>query len=381
MGHDEKMFKCTECAEYEDPPSSAAVPRDERWQTACAESITCIEKLSEFLPFQTEEKNFLKQVTKNFHMRIPRYFLSLIKNVMDVNDPIRKQCVPSMEEITQDIHERIDPLSEEKTAATPFLIHRYPDRALLLVTGRCFMYCRHCTRKRLWKSQLSDPSLKKIEESLEYVKKNKQIREIIVSGGDPLTLPTERLDYILSAVSKIKHVGTIRIGTRAPVVLPRRIDEELCRALEKYEKLWINVQFNHPSEITPESEAACRRLQKCGIPVSNQSVLLKGINDNIQVMMELVHKLQDIRVRPYYLFQCDPVVGATHFRTPVFKGVEIIEQMRGHTGGMCVPTFVVDGTEAMGKVPIMPAYLISMGDESITLRNYEKKTFEYYNPK
>ncbi|MFH1665529.1 MAG: KamA family radical SAM protein [Candidatus Omnitrophota bacterium] len=387
MGNDGKIVKSVECAEYveyaesEDPPGIGVAAREECWQAACAGSTTCIEELASFLPFKPKEKTFLKQVIKNFHMRIPKYFLSLIQDPANYMDPIRRQCVPSLEEITQDIHEMIDPLSEEKTAATPFLIHRYPDRALLLVTGRCFMYCRHCTRKRLWKSKMEDTSIDEIEQSLEYVRENSHIREIIVSGGDPLTLPTERLDYILSLISRIKSVGTVRIGTRAPVVLPQRVDGELCRMLEKYDNLWVNVQFNHPREITPESARACRRLQRCGIPVSNQSVLLRGVNDDFHTMLELNHKLQDIRVRPYYLYQCDPVVGAAHFRTSVFKGVEIIEKMRGHTSGMCVPTFVVDGTEAMGKVPLGPNYLISMSDEGIVLRNYENKTFYYHNPK
>ncbi len=368
--------------EKDDPPGAQTdTTKKQFWQTAYAHSIKNIKELTKKLPFYPEELNTLQKVEKEFHLRIPEYYLSLIRDKSDHTDPVYKQCVPSPEEIAGDIHEEIDPLGEVKKEATPFLIHRYKDRVLLLVTGRCFMYCRHCTRKRLWKGKNAEPTLKDIEESLEYVKKNKQIREIVVSGGDPLTLPTERLDYILSAISKIDNVEVMRIGTRAPVVYPERIDESLCRSLEQYDGLWINVQFNHPNEITPESTEACRKLQRAGIPISNQSVLLKGINDDPEVMKELCHKLQSIRVRPYYLFQCDPVVGATHFRTSIFKGVDIMEKMRGHTSGMCIPTFVVDGIDGRGKIPVGPNYVLSTSDEALTLRNYAYDVFEYYNPK
>ena len=239
------------------------------------------------------------------------------------------------------------------------------------------MYCRHCTRKRLWNKKCIDPTLADIGKALDYVRNTPQIREIVVSGGDPLTVNTERLDFILSEIAKIPTVEAVRIGTRTPVVLPSRIDERLCKMLSKYDNLWMNVQFNHPREITEESAAACRRLQRCGIPLSNQSVLLKGVNDDPQVMLDLCHKLQSIRVRPYYLFQCDPVIGASHFRTSVVSGIDIVEHMRGHTGGMCVPTFVVDGIDGHGKVPVGPNYLLSMNDEGVTLRNYENRVFFY----
>lgn len=245
------------------------------------------------------------------------------------------------------------------------------------------MYCRHCTRKRLWRNSSNnniEPTLTEIQASLDYVRKNKEIREIIISGGDPLTLNQERLDWILEEASNISHVQVIRIGTRTPVVFPERITKSLCKILGKYNKLWVNVQFNHPVEITAESTEACRRIQNRGIPMSNQTVLLKGINDTPQIMKELCQKLQAIRIRPYYLFHCDEVVGASHFRTSVFKGVEILEKMRGHTSGMCVPIFVVDGPAGKGKIPLGPQYMISMSPTKVTLRNYNNEIIEYDNP-
>jgi lysine 2,3-aminomutase len=223
--------------------------------------------------------------------------------------------------------------------------------------------------------------MKDINKALSYVKANKKIREVIISGGDPLRLSSQRIDSILAAVARCENIEAMRIGTRAPVVCPSRIDDELLQVLSKYKNLWINVQFNHPREITIQSEEACRKIQRCGIPISNQSVLLKGINDDAKTMLELCHKLQNIRVRPYYLFQCDPVIGTSHFRTDVGKGIEIIEAMRGHTGGMCVPTFVVDGIKGKGKIPLGPDYLLSKSDNGLMLRNYKKEAFYYPNPK
>lgn len=354
--------------------------KEKDWFTLYKGSIRTVEELSKYIPLNEEEVKTLKQVIKIYHMQIPEYYLSLIKEPHNINDPIRKQCIPHQNEIREANHESIDPLGEEKTSPVRCLVHRYPDRVLLIVSNNCFMYCRHCTRKRLWRKSIPEPTLKEIEEALEYVKKNKEVREIIISGGDPLTLPTERLDYVLSAISKIRSVEVMRIGTRAPVVLPQRIDNSLCKVLEKYENLWLNTQFNHVNEITPQAIKACKKLQKIGIPVSNQSVLLKGINDDIKVMTELCHKLQSIRVRPYYLFQCDAVVGVAHFRTSIWRGIEIIEKMRGHTSGMCVPEYVVDGEDGRGKIPLAPQYLVSMTPDGVILRNYKNEFFFYYNP-
>jgi len=381
------MKEKTEIKNAEDDPGGSS-PRmkeqlrakDQRkapWQDEARRAYKTIEEIDPYIPLSAEDKFRLRNVIKQYHMRIPHYYLSLIDQPMDASDPIRQQCLPSPRELEDADQSHMDPLGEEKTSPVPCLVHRYPDRALLVITGRCFMYCRHCTRKRLWNKKCIDPTLADIGKALQYVRSTPQIREIVVSGGDPLTVNTERLDFILSEIAKIPTVEAVRIGTRAPVVLPARVDDRLCKMLSKYDRLWMNVQFNHPREITEESAAACRRLQRCGIPLSNQSVLLKGINDDPAVMLELCHKLQSIRVRPYYLFQCDPVVGASHFRTPVTCGIDIIEHMRGHTGGMCVPTFVVDGIDGHGKVPVGPNYLLSMNDKGVTLRNYENKVFFY----
>lgn len=353
---------------------------DTHWRIKRKAAYKTIEELSSRLSFSTEQKTVLKKVAQQYHMRVPEYYLSLIQDPADQADPVRMQCVPSVQEMQDASSASMDPLGETSMSPVPCLVHRYPDRVLLLVTGRCFMYCRHCTRKRLWKDNLSDPSLTEIKKAAEYIRMHPVIREVVVSGGDPLTLATERLDFILDILSKIPHVEVIRIGTRAPVVFPQRIDRSLCKTLQRYHHLWINVQFNHPREITPQSSAACRRLQECGIPLSNQSVLLKGVNDDPVVMMQLCHQLQSIRVRPYYLYQCDPVVGASHFRTPIRVGMEIMEKMRGHTGGLCVPTFVIDGPEGQGKVPIAPNYIVSFDKDKIKLRNYNHEVFEYAEP-
>lgn len=347
------------------------------WTDADKRSIKDPDELFRFISMSNREKQFLRTVVGLYRMRIPEYYFSLIKNRDDPNDSIRMQCVPSPDELAERICELSDPLEEEKTSPTSFLVHRYPDRVLLLVTNRCFMYCRHCTRKRLWKNENFDISSRELDNALDYVRIHKNIREIVISGGDPLTLSTDKIDDILSRISKISHVAVTRIGTRAPIVLPKRIDDGLCAVLERYDNLWVNIQFNHPREITTQSIAACRKLQKCGIPLSNQSVLLKGVNDSFKVMKELCQKLQAIRVRPYYLFYCDPVVGAGHFRTQLFKGVEILKKMQGNTSGMCLPNFVVDGIEGKGKVPISANYLISQSREGVFLRNYKDEIFFY----
>lgn len=350
------------------------------WQLKKKNVYKTVDDLKSVVVIKPQEEVLLNKVEKLYNVRIPEYYLNLISDPENQHDPIRMQSVPHVDELKDSNEANIDPLGEESMSPVSCLVHRYPDRALLLVTGKCFMYCRHCTRKRLWKDECSDSSLQEIQQAVNYIQDNPQIREIIVSGGDPLTLGTERLDHILDMISNIPHIEVIRIGTRTPVVFPQRIDSSLCKMLERYSNLWINVQFNHPREVTSEAIQACKKLQKCGIPLSNQSVLLKGINDDPEIMKELCQKLQAIRVRPYYLFQCDPVVGASHFRTNIYKGIEILEKMRGHTSGMCLPTFVVDGTEGKGKIPLGPNYLLSQTPEKLTLRNYQFEVFEYINP-
>ncbi len=294
--------------------------------------------------------------------------------------PIRKQAVPSILETHIDQSESSDPLHEEKDSPVKGLTHRYPDRVLLLVTDQCSMYCRHCTRRRFAGQTDQAMSLNKIKNALNYIKQHNEIRDVLISGGDPFCLPDQRLEYILSSLKEIKHVEIIRIGTRTPVVMPQRITEELCAMLKKYQPLWINVHFNHPNEITTESEAACSRLADAGIPLGNQSVLLKDVNDCPYVMKKLVQKLLQMRVRPYYLYQCDLSEGIEHFRTPVSRGIEIIEMLRGHTSGMAVPTFVVDAPGGGGKIPVGPQYMISNSSEKTILRNYEGVICTYTEP-
>lgn len=352
----------------------------ETWQQESRLILKNVADLSAASLITDAEKINLRQTVKKYHMRIPHYYFSLINDLSDRNDPIRRQCIPSELEMQDNFDMMTDPLDEENTSPVSSLVHRYPDRALLIVTGRCFMYCRHCTRKRLWNEKIHEPSLKDIEKAIQYIKDNRSIREVIISGGDPLTLSTEKLSRILKAVASASNIQVMRIGTRAPVVFPQRIDDKLCSVLKNYRNLWINVQFNHPCEITSQSIAACEKLRQCGLPISNQSVLLKGINDSPEIMRELCQELQSIGVRPYYLFQCDPVVGASHFRTSVWKGVEIIEKMRGHTSGMCVPVFVVDGIEGKGKIPIGPNYVQSIRNGAVQLRNYNNEKFWYLSP-
>lgn len=363
--------KETDCSLEEDPGGGS------RERPGYKNFISNIEDLSQYLPLEEEQFFRLKKVVETYQMRIPFYYFSLINNILDDCDPIRRQCLPHPDEFNQDSFESEDPLDEEKDSSFGCLVHRYPDRVLLLVTNRCFMYCRHCTRKRIWNKKRNEPTLEDIGKAVNYVRRNPEIREIIVSGGDPLTLSTERLEDILSKIYSCSNIQAIRIGTRTPVVFPPRIDDRLCKMLKKYDNVWINVQFNHPREITPQAALACRKLQRVGIPVSNQSVLLKGVNDNLQVMQELCQKLQEIRVRPYYLFQCDPVRGTAHFRTSPWQGREIIKKMQGLTGGMCIPTFVIDGTGGKGKVPFGPDYLVSSSDEGIILKNYQDELFFY----
>ena len=385
---EKELSRNSECicadSDQDKPPSSKEDPHQHLdkilQQKIPPGPISNIDLLSEFIPLSQKEKISLKKVTDIFRMNITPYYLSLIADVNDKKDPIRMQSVPDPREIAFTDEEFMDPLGEEKTSVCSCLVHRYPNRALLIVTSRCFMYCRHCTRKRLWKRGLFKTPASEIDKAIEYIRKTEAIREVIVSGGDPLTLSTPELFCILKKLADIKNVKVIRVGTRTPVVLPERIDAELCAMLEQFGNIWINVQFNHPREITAESEEACRKLQKSGIPISNQSVLLKGVNDDPEIMKELCEKLMEIRVRPYYLFQCDPVTGSGHFRTSVFKGLNIIENMRGHTSGMAVPTFVVDGTDGKGKIPLSPNYVISASDGKITLRNYKFEVFDYQNP-
>ena len=273
-----------------------------------------------------------------------------------------------------------DPLEEKRDSVVPGLVHRYPDRVLMVLTDICPMLCRHCTRKREWHNGGWVRNDEEIEAMLDYIRRTPEVRDVIISGGDPLTLSTERLESIIARVRAIAHVEIIRIGTRFPVVLPQRIDAELCNMLSKYGPIWINTHFNHYNEITPEAARACDRLLRSGIPVNNQCVLMRGVNDTVEKQMKLCHGLLKAKVRPYYLFQCDEVQGTEHLRTPVETGIKIMEGLRGHTSGLALPTFVIDLPFGGGKVPINPEYVVAKNENELILKNYQGKLFRFRNP-
>jgi len=351
---------------------------DWRWQFR--NRITTVEKLSTLIPLSAKEKTQLKLVTTKYPLSVTPYYLSLI-NTYDPDDPIRKQAIPSFEEIALGCIGFEDPLGEKRDSVVPGLVHRYPDRVLMVLTDICPMLCRHCTRKREWHNGGWVRTPGEIKAMLDYIRRHKTIRDVILSGGDPLTLSTRRLEDIISKLRQIDHVEIIRIGTRFPVVLPHRIDDELCGMLSRYGPIWLNTQFNHPHEITPESAAACERLLRAGVPVNNQSVLLRGINDNVATLTKLCNGLLKIKVRPYYLFQCDEVQGTEHLRTSVETGIKIIDGMRGHTSGLAIPTFVIDLPEGGGKIPLQPNYVLTQTKEELVLRNYQGRFVWYRNPK
>ena len=389
---DAASFACTvngACLEEsEEPPSSSRrhphwkhVPlqqwEDWRWQMQNAVRTTS--QLTELLPFPPGDIPALEALEAQYKLAIPPYYFSLI-DPNDPNDPIRLQSCPSTAEMTSDSGlELEDPLEEDKDSPVPGLTHRYPDRVLMVTTHVCSMYCRFCTRKRVTMDRDGwDGPSHNDQRMVSYVREHQEIHDVIVSGGDPLSLPVSKLRWFVKELAAIEHVDVIRLGTRVPVTLPQRLfDPGLIELLREAGKIWIQTHFNHPREITPETERACRNLVNAGMPVSNHAVLLKGVNDSVPVMRELMRGLLRIKVRPYYLFHCDPVVGAGHFRTSVWKGLEIIEGLRGHISGLGVPTYVVDGLHGAGKIPLMPNYLVSAGDNAVILRNYEGMLFRY----
>ncbi len=315
-----------------------------------------------------------------FPIRITPYYLSLINTEDIERDPIFIQSFPSESELIVEDHDMEDPLAEEKDSPVAGITHRYPDRVLSLISNVCAMYCRHCTRKRKVGDQDSIPSEQEILQGIEYIADHPEIRDVLLSGGDPFMLPDAYLDWILTELRSIPHVEVIRIGTRMPVVLPYRVTEDLAAMLRKHHPLWINTQFNHPKEITASSREALQKRADAGIPLGNQSVLLAGVNDCPRVMRALVHKLVKNRVRPYYLYQCDLSEGLSHFRTPIGKGIEIVESLIGHTSGFAVPTYVIDAPGGAGKIPLMPNYLLSWSARKVVLRNYEGVITTYAEP-
>jgi lysine 2,3-aminomutase len=350
---------------------------DWRWQSQNA--IRSVRQLRNLLPFTPAELEAIGSLETQYKLAIPPYYFSLV-NVDDPNDPIRLQSVTSpLEMQTQSGYELQDPLEEDQDAPVPGLTHRYPDRVLLVTTHVCTMYCRFCTRKRATMVRGGwDAVSHNDERMIQYVRDHREIRDVIVSGGDPLTLPAPKLRFFLKNLAAIEHVDVIRIGTRVPVTLPQRLyDRRLVNLLAQAGKVWIQTHFNHPREITPEAARVCRALLRAGMPVNNHTVLLKGVNDSLATMRRLMRGLLRIKVRPYYLFHCDPVIGAGHFRTSVWKGMEIMEGLRGHMSGLGVPTYVVDSPHGGGKIPLMPNYLVSASDDAVVLRNYEGMLVRY----
>ena len=357
--------------------ATAAEWKDWHWQLR--NRITSVADLKKYIKLTPEEEEIFKKKGFSFRMAITPYYLSLIDQDNPF-DPVRLQAIPRIDESHISVEDMADPLHEDADSPVPGMTHRYPDRVLLLLTDQCAMYCRHCTRRR--KAGETDAPMPKdnVDKAIEYISKNKEIRDVILSGGDPLTLSDERLDEILGKLSKIKHVDIVRIGTRTPVVLPQRITDSLIAVMKKYKFLWLNTHFNHPQELSKDACAALAKLAEAGIVMGNQSVLLKGINDHVDVMKQLVHALVKNRVRPYYIYQCDLSEGIAHFRTPVSKGIEIMESLRGHTSGLCIPTFVVDAPGGGGKIPVMPNYIVSQMPGRVILRNYEGLLTAYTEP-
>lgn len=350
---------------------------DWRWQVR--NRVETLDDLKRYVKLTEEEENGVKQCLSALRMAVTPYYLSLI-DLGDPFDPVRRQAIPTASELNRSPADQVDPLHEDTDSPVRGITHRYPDRVLFLITDQCSMYCRHCTRRRFAGQTDSAVPDSQIDACIDYIAKTPAVRDVLLSGGDALMISDAKLENIIRRLRAIPHVEIIRIGTRTPVVVPQRITQELCDMLKKYHPIWLNTHFNHPNEITEESAAACARLADAGIPLGNQSVLLAGVNDCVHVMKKLVHELVKIRVRPYYIYQCDLSMGLEHFRTPVSKGIEIIEGLRGHTSGYAVPTFVVDAPGGGGKIPVMPDYLISESPSKIILRNFEGVITTYTQP-
>lgn len=354
--------------------------KDWKWQMRHAvKTIEAFENLTG-IRFSPEEKASFKTTIDRFPLSITPYYLSLINKDNYKNDPVFKQSFLDNRELIVSKSEMSDPLSEDHDSPVPGITHRYPDRVLFLVSNVCAMYCRHCTRKRKVGDVDFIPDRNQIKQGLEYIRNTPQVRDVLLSGGDPFLMSDEYLDWILTELQAIPHVQVIRIGTRTPVVLPYRITDKLVSVLKKHHPIWINTHFNHPREITASAKEALAKLADAGIPLGNQSVLLADVNDCPRIMKELVQQLVMNRVRPYYIYQCDLSEGLSHFRTPVRKGIEIMESLIGHTSGFAVPTFVIDAPGGGGKIPVMPHYIMSWSTNKVILRNYEGVITSYCEP-
>lgn len=350
------------------------------WHWQIANRVTTIDELKRVINLTEEEADVISQSLATLRMAITPYYASLM-DPDDPDHPVRKQAVPTIHETEIAAEDLLDPCHEDVDSPAPGLTHRYPDRGIVMVTDQCSMYCRHCTRRRKAGETDRPYTKEQIMECLDYLRETPTFRDLLFTGGDPLTLEDDMLEWIFSEAKKIPHLEMLRIGSRVPVVMPQRITPELCALLKKYHPMWLNTHFNHPLEITPASRKACEMLADAGVPLGNQSVLLKDVNDSPYVFRELNQKLLTTRVRPYYIYQCDLSTGISHFRTSVAKGLEIMEYLRGHTTGLAVPYFILDGPNGGGKIPLLPNYLLSMSDKKVLVRNYEGVITSYAEPR
>ncbi|MBF0259958.1 MAG: KamA family radical SAM protein [Desulfamplus sp.] len=346
------------------------------WQWQMSSRIRRFDKINKMLKLSPEELDALSNPGFQLPLSITPYYASLL-SVDDPLQALRRSVVPTSGELVKMPCESDDPLGEDHQSPIPGLVHRYPDRVLFLLLDFCSTYCRYCTRSRVVGHGSILPGRSRLERAIEYISRTPTIRDVLLSGGDPLTLSDDRLEWVISRLRAIPHVEIIRIGTKVPAVLPQRITPKLVKMLHRYHPLWMSLHFIHPDECTPETNRACNMLADAGIPLGSQTVLLKGINDSVETMTQLMHQLMMMRVRPYYLYQCDPITGSGHFRTSVEKGLEIIRGMRGFTTGYSVPTYVVDAPRGGGKIPMMPDYVEQHTSEALVLRNYENKIFRY----
>lgn len=343
------------------------------WNWQVRNSITSTVQLNRIISLTDEEIKPMEGRNDSLPLRITPYYASLLSR----SEAIRKSVVPSFYELITSEGEASDPLSEEHFSPVPNIVHRYPDRVLFLVTGFCSTYCRYCTRSHMVAKDKCHIGIKSWSPALEYIRNHPEIRDVLISGGDPLTMPDTHIEYLLSNLRDIKHVEIIRMGTKVPAVLPQRISRTLTNILKKYHPLLMSLHFTHPDEFTQEVSEACNRLADAGIPLGSQTVLLKGINDNAETMKSLMHKLLKNRVRPYYIYQCDPILGSAHFRTPVEKGLEIIRSLRGHTTGYAVPHYVIDAPGGGGKIPLLPEYYVGREGNDVLIKNYEGVIYKY----
>ncbi len=359
------------------PEVSEAQWNDWRWQIA--HRVRTRAELERVLVLSPDEREAIERGGAMLPFGVTPYYMSLVSR-NDPLEPIRRSVIPSSLELVRVPGEADDPLGEDAHTPVPGLVHRYPDRVLLLATDFCSTYCRYCTRSRVVGHGEMPPREDRLERALEYIRRTPAVRDVLVSGGDPLAMTDDRLAWILARLRAIPHVEFVRLGTKVPAVLPQRVTPQLCRMLRKYHPLWMSLHFTHPSECTPETFAACTRLADAGIPLGSQTVLLRDVNDNVATMRELLHRLLLMRVRPYYLYQCDPISGSSHFRTSVAKGLEILAGLRGHTSGYAVPTFVIDAPGGGGKIPLQPDSVVGRDGDFLLLRNYEGRVFRYPDP-